>query len=184
MTEIITDKFVFSRSALHDVWVVDRRPIFDHRGFFSRFYCRDSFARIGVEKPVDQMNHSFSAQAGSIRGLHYQHAPHGETKVVTCVAGRIWDVVVDIRRDSPDYLRWTAVELSAGNRRSLVVPPGFAHGFQTLELDAEVLYLVDTPYRADAEDGLNPCDPSIGITWPLPISEMSARDRVRTFLST
>jgi dTDP-4-dehydrorhamnose 3,5-epimerase len=182
MSSVSTARFEFHTTTLEGVWRVSRKPIGDNRGFFSRLYCAEEFAVIGLAKPLAQINHSLSRQCGTIRGLHFQHPPHGETKVVTCLAGRIFDVAVDLRRGSPSFLHWFGAELSADNQESLVIPPGFAHGFQTLSDNAEIIYLVTAAYSAQAEDGINPFDPAVGIRWPKAVSEISARDAQRDML--
>lgn len=182
MHEIKTPRFSFASTPLAGLWQVQRRPIRDARGFFARFYCAQEFATIGLAQPLAQINHSLSSLPGTLRGLHFQHPPHAETKVVSCVSGRIFDVAVDLRSDSPTFLQWFGVELSAQAQNSLVIPPGFAHGFQTLEADSEILYLVSVAYSAEYEDGLNPLDPALAIPWPLPVAEISARDAQRQML--
>jgi len=177
-----TPRFRFAPTPLAGVWQLGRKPLADTRGSFMRSYCAREFEAIGLTRPIVQINHSASARRGTVRGLHFQHPPHGETKIVDCVAGRIFDVALDLRAGSPTFLRWFGIELSAGNRQGLIIPPGVAHGYQTLEDDAEVMYLVDAPYRADREDGVNPFDPAIAIAWPLPASEVSARDAERAHL--
>jgi dTDP-4-dehydrorhamnose 3,5-epimerase len=157
--------------------LVERQYLGDSRGFFSRMFCSSELASAGWIKPVEQINLTSSARAGTLRGMHFQHPPHAEMKLVSCVRGAIWDVAVDLRADSPTYLRWHAQELSADNRRALLIPEGFAHGFQTLVDDCELLYCHSAPYVAGAEGGINAHDPALAITWPLPISEMSERDR-------
>ncbi len=175
-------RFAFTPTPLPGLWQAQRQPIRDARGFFARFYCAQEFAAIGVVQPLAQINHSFSQQPGTLRGLHFQHPPHAETKVVSCLSGRIFDVAVDLRHGSPSFLQWFGVELSAQAQNSLVIPPGFAHGFQTLEADSEILYLVTTAYSAEYEDGLHPLDPALAIAWPLPVAEISARDAQRPLL--
>lgn len=180
---VTTQRFVFCPTGFAGVWQVVRKPIADERGFFSRFYCAQEFGAIGLRQPLAQINHSLSCRAGTVRGLHFQHPPHAETKVVTCLVGRIFDVAVDLRRDSPTFLQWVGIDLSAENQRSLVIPPGFAHGYQTLCDNAEILYLVTVPYSAEYEDGLNPFDPTVGIHWPVAASDVSQRDAERALLN-
>ena len=183
MSTVSTARFEFHTTSLQGVWRVSRKPIVDDRGFFSRLYCAQEFAAIELAKPLAQINHSFSRLRGTVRGLHFQYPPHGESKVVTCVAGRIFDVAVDLRRGSPSFLHWFGTELSADNRESLVIPPGFAHGFQTLSDDSEIVYLVTAAYCAQAEDGINPFDPAVSIRWPQPVTEISQRDAQREMLN-
>lgn len=182
MSAVATERFVFHPAPLDGVWRVTRKPIRDARGFFSRFYCAGEFAAIGLGTPLAQINHSFSRLCGTLRGMHFQHPPHSEAKVVTCMAGRIFDVAVDLRQGSQTFLQWFGTELSAENQESLVIPPGFAHGFQTLEDNSEIIYLVTAAYDATAEDGLNPFDPAMGIAWPETVSEVSPRDAQRAFI--
>lgn len=182
MPELATPRFRFNTTPLVGLWLAQRQPICDARGFFTRDYCAQEFAAIGVNQSLAQINHSFSQQPGTLRGLHFQHPPYAETKVVSCLSGRIFDVAVDLRSSSSTFLQWFGVELSAHGQNSLVIPPGFAHGFQTLEADSEILYLVTTPYSADHEDGVHPLDPALAIPWPLPVAEMSVRDCQRTML--
>lgn len=179
---IATPRFVFRRTPLEGVWLAERKLLADARGFFLRFYCAEEFAAIGIDVPLAQINQSYSRQRGTVRGMHFQHPPYAETKVVSCIAGRVFDVAVDLRRGSPTFLRWFGVELSAENRQGLIIPRGFAHGFQTLSDDAEVVYLVTAPYSADAEDGINPFDPAADIRWPEAVTEVSARDGQRSML--
>ncbi len=183
MSTVSTARFEFHTTALQGVWRVSRKPIVDDRGFFSRLYCAQEFAAIELAKPLAQINHSFSRQRGTIRGMHFQYSPHAESKVVTCLAGRIFDVAVDLRRGSPSFLHWFGAELSADNQESLVIPPGFAHGFQTLSDDAEIVYLVTAAYSSQAESGINPFDPAVGICWPEAVTEISSRDAQRDMLN-
>lgn len=169
-------RFKFIETPIEDLVVVERQFARDRRGFFSRFFCSDELAEAGFRAPVAQINHTLTSRRGAVRGLHFQHPPHAEDKFVSCLRGEIFDVAVDLRRGSPTFLRWHGELLSAGNARSLLIPKGFAHGFQTLTDDCELLYLHSSPYSAEAEAALNVGDPSIGITWPLPFSEMSERD--------
>jgi dTDP-4-dehydrorhamnose 3,5-epimerase len=151
----------------------------DARGFFSRLFCADELAVCGFDTPVAQVNHSVTRHRGSVRGMHFQYPPHGEAKFVTCLRGEAFDVAVDLRRGSPTYLQWHAERLSESNARSLLIPRGFAHGFQALSNDCELLYLHSMPYVAEAEGGLNPRDDAVGIRWPLPIADISDRDAKR-----
>jgi dTDP-4-dehydrorhamnose 3,5-epimerase len=180
---ITTPRFIFHRAPLAGVWRVQRSPIGDARGFFSRFYCAQEFAAIGITAPLVQINHSLCRLRGTVRGLHFQHAPHAETKVVTCIAGHIFDVAVDLRLRSPTFLHWFGTELSAENQQSLVIPPGFAHGYQALTDDCELIYLHTAAYHPAAEAALNATDPRVSIAWPLEITEMSDRDRGHAMLT-
>lgn len=155
---------------------VERHPMQDGRGFFERLFCAEELAACGWRQPIAQINHSLTRQASSVRGLHYQRAPHAEMKLVTCLRGAVWDVAVDLRADSPTFLHWHAEELSASNARALLIPPGFAHGFQALTDDAELLYCHSHPYTPGAETGVYPLDQRLGIAWPLPVAQLSPRD--------
>jgi len=157
--------------------IVQRKSIEDARGFLSRFYCAEEFANYGFHKSISQINHTLTRNKGAVRGLHYQRPPHAEIKLVSCIKGEIFDVAVDLRKDSPTFLQWHGEVLSEHNQRSLLIPEGFAHGFQTLCEDCELIYLHSAPYCKDAEVALNVTDPKIGITWPLEITELSERDR-------
>jgi dTDP-4-dehydrorhamnose 3,5-epimerase len=170
-------RFTLTSLPIAGVRVVERRVLQDSRGFFSRLFCAEELAMAGWRGPVAQINHTLTRQAGSVRGLHFQRPPHAETKLVSCLAGEVWDVVVDLRRESPTYLQWHAQVLSADNRLALLIPEGVAHGFQTLSADAQLLYLHSHPHAPEAEDGLNPMDERLAIAWPQAITMMSERDR-------
>lgn len=154
----------------------------DERGFFARSYCEAEFRAHGLVPAIAQCNTSWNQRRGTLRGLHYQTAPHEETKVVRCVRGAIWDVIVDMREGSATQWHWHAVELNAENRLAIYVPRGFAHGFQTLADDSEVLYQMSVPYEADLARGLRWDDPKLGIRWPLAQPILSARDRTYALL--
>lgn len=148
----------------------------DARGHFSRFFCADDLSEAGFAGPVAQINHTLTRRRGSVRGMHFQRPPHAEVKFVSCLRGAVLDVAIDIRRGSPTFLHWHGQVLSESNARSFLIPHGFAHGFQALCDDVELLYLHSVPYRADAEGGLNPRDPRLAIDWPLPFADLSTRD--------
>ena len=162
---------------------VRRQRLGDARGFLSRLFCSDELAVAGWQRPIAQVNHTFTAQRGTVRGLHFQHAPHAETKLVTCLRGEVWDVAVDVRQGSPTFLRWHAQRLSAENGLALWIPAGFAHGFQSLTEDVEMLYFHDAAHAAQAEGGLNPADDRLALDWPLPIVGLSARDQAHPALT-
>jgi dTDP-4-dehydrorhamnose 3,5-epimerase len=163
--------------------VSQRQRCTDHRGFFSRFYCAEEFAEVGFALPVAQINHTLTRQRGAVRGLHFQYPPHSEDKLVSCLRGEIFDVAVDLRRGSPTFLRWHGEILSAENCHSLVIPQGFAHGFQALSDDCELIYLHSRPYAAGAEGALNMRDPALAIAWPLPFTDISERDSRHPYLT-
>lgn len=152
----------------------DRRE--DDRGFFARTFCRDEFAAAGLPVHFPQCNTSFNARRGTVRGMHFQRPPHEEPKLVRCTRGAIFDAVVDLRPESPTYLAWLGVELSADNGHALYVPPGFAHGFQTLADATDVLYHMGEVFHPDAAGGIRWDDPAVGVRWPLPVSVISERD--------
>lgn len=156
--------------------IVDLERRSDDRGFFARTFCRDEFTAASLEPLVEQCSLSFNNVAGTLRGMHWQAPPHAEPKLVRCTRGAILDVIVDMREDSPTRLRHVAVELTAENRRALFVPAYFAHGFQTLTDDTEVIYQVGGAYTPGAERGLRHDDPALGISWPLPVTAISAKD--------
>lgn len=149
----------------------------DARGFFARLWCRREFEAHGLATDFPQENLSVNDKAGTLRGLHYQRAPHAETKVIRCTRGALYDVMVDLRPDSPTYLRWHAVALNAEDYRALYIPQGLAHGFQTMSDRTEAQYMVSTYYAPQAEGGLRYDDPALNIRWPLPVSVISDKDR-------
>jgi dTDP-4-dehydrorhamnose 3,5-epimerase len=167
---------IFTRTRFDGAWVIDIEPREDQRGFFARTWCRQEFAALGLNTEVAQESLSFNPRRGTIRGVHFQRSPHAETKVVRCTRGAIFDTIVDLRRDSRTYLRWQSFELTAENRRALYIPEGFAHGFQTLTEDAEIVYQISAFYAPEAAGGYRYDDPAFGIVWPLPVSLVSERD--------
>lgn len=161
---------------LRGLQVLQRKPIGDERGFLERLFCTEELQAVLSGKNIAQVNRTHTAIRGTVRGLHYQLPPHAETKFITCLQGQVFDVAVDLRENSPTLLQWHAEILSADSHRTLVIPEGFAHGFQTMTDDCEMLYLHTAPYRLEAEAGLNVRDPRIGISWPLPVEGLSPRD--------
>lgn len=155
---------------------ITRARLGDSRGFLSRLFCAEELARAGWGKPIAQINHTFTAEAGTARGLHFQRPPHAEMKLVSCMGGAVFDVAVDLRKGSPTFLQWHGEVLSAENGVALLIPEGFAHGFVTLTNDVTMLYCHSTPYAPEAEGGLHLHDPRIGIRWPREILALSARD--------
>ncbi len=168
---------IFVLAPLAGAYVVDVKRLEDDRGFFARSFCREEFTRLGLNPNFVQCNVSFNPHRGSLRGMHFQIEPHAEAKLVRCTQGAVWDVIVDLRVHSPGYKKWFGVELSAMSRRALYVPEGFAHGFQTLTDDAEVLYMMAEPYHAESASGVRWDDPAFGIDWPIANPAMSERDR-------
>jgi dTDP-4-dehydrorhamnose 3,5-epimerase len=169
-------RFGITSTPLAGLKLVERRRIEDTRGFLSRLYCADDFADAGFTDPIVQINQSLTRLRGSIRGMHFQRPPYSEDKFVSCLRGAIFDVAVDLRAGSPTFLRWHGEHLSEHNGRSLFIPKGFAHGFQALTEDCELLYLHTARYRPDAEGGLHALDPRLAIDWPQPVADMSSRD--------
>lgn len=167
---------IFTETPLRGAFVVDIEPIGDARGFFARTFCMREFEEHGLETATAQINLSVNPHAGTLRGLHYQLPPAGETKLLRCTRGAIYDVIVDLRPDSPTYLQHFGVELSAENRRALYVPALFAHGYQTLADDTEVSYRVSEFYTPGLERGLRWSDPDLGIDWPLEVGPLSDKD--------
>ncbi|HWB93540.1 MAG TPA: dTDP-4-dehydrorhamnose 3,5-epimerase [Puia sp.] len=167
---------IFSASPLAGAYLIDLEPFSDERGWFARFYCKSEFAQIGHAAEWVQLNHSVTYRTGTLRGMHFQYPPHGEIKMVRCIAGAIYDVIVDIRAGSPTFLKWFGVELSAANNRMLYIPKGFAHGFQTLADNTALIYHHTEFYTPGSEGGLHYQDPALAIQWPLQVSILSARD--------
>ena len=155
---------------------VTRQRIGDQRGFLSRLFCADELAGAGWHRPIAQINHTLTAVRGTVRGMHFQRPPHAEMKLVSCIRGEVWDVAVDLREGSATFLRWHAERLSADSGHALLIPEGFAHGFQALTDDVELLYCHSMPHEPAAEGGLHPMDPVLSIAWPLPAANLSPRD--------
>lgn len=171
----------FSETDVAGAYIIDIEPFSDDRGSFSRIFCRDEFQEHGLEPRIVQSNLSVNHHAGTLRGMHYQAAPMEETKLVRCIRGALFDVVVDLRPDSPTFRRWAGVELTAENRRAFFVPRGCAHGFQTLVDDTEAIYDVSAPYTPGLERGVHYADPAFGIPWPLPVASISDKDAAWPF---
>jgi dTDP-4-dehydrorhamnose 3,5-epimerase len=167
----------FFPTALADAWLIELEPVTDERGLFARTFCVREFSSHGLDTGFPQHSISVSARRGTLRGLHFQTEPYGEVKLVRCLRGKIWDVIVDIRPASPTFGRWQGFDLSGDNRRQLYIPKGFAHGFQTLTDDAEVSYLISTFYVPEAAAGIRHDDRALRIVWPLPVSAISDKDR-------
>ncbi len=163
--------------------VVENIPFEDNRGCFARFFCQNELSSILGRHSIINVNYSQTVKRGSIRGLHFQYAPSAEMKLVRCIRGIIYDVLVDIRKQSPTFLQWYGVELSAENKKMAVVPEGFAHGFQSLMDNSEILYLTTASYDAEREGGLHFNDPVLNIDWPLAVTDISEKDRMHAVLS-
>jgi len=172
----VLSRLVITELPLIGLKRITRQPLGDHRGFLVRLFCAQELAAAGWVKPVSQINHTHTAKRGTVRGVHYQTPPHAEQKLVSCIRGEVWDVAVDLRPDSTTFLQWHAEKLTAENGQSLLIPEGFAHGFQALTDHAELIYCHSTAYSAECEAGIRPTDPMLLIDWPLPIQDLSSRD--------
>lgn len=172
----MSPRFTITATAIAGVQVVERKTIGDERGFLARLFCAEELAAVGWTRPVAQINHTFTAARGTVRGLHFQHPPHAEMKLVTCIRGAIFDVAVDLRGGSPSFLAHHGEVLSRDNSRALLIPEGCAHGFQALTDDVEIIYLHSAPFAAAFEGGIAPLDVRLGINWPLPVTVISERD--------
>lgn len=167
---------LFTETKLQGAFIVDLDVKTDHRGGFARTFCTQEFAALGLKTSVVQCNLSFNHKAGTLRGMHYQLPPACETKFIRCIKGAIYDVIIDLRPDSPTYLQHIGVELTAENRRALYIPDLFAHGYQALTDGAEVMYQVSEFYTPGYERGIRYDDPAFGIEWPLAVTEISEKD--------
>jgi dTDP-4-dehydrorhamnose 3,5-epimerase len=166
----------FTETPFEGLWLIDIEPFEDARGFFAVTWTPDAFTSRGLDPTLVQCNLAFNHRRGTIRGMHFQRAPFEEVKIVRCTRGAIFDVVIDLRPDSPTHGEWFAAELSEDNRRMLYVPPGFAHGYQTLTDNVEVYYHVSAAYSPSHASGVRWNDPRFRIQWPLEVTEVSARD--------
>ncbi|MBU2601977.1 MAG: dTDP-4-dehydrorhamnose 3,5-epimerase family protein [Actinobacteria bacterium] len=169
-------RFDIHETPLAGLVVVERKPLGDERGYLERLFCEEELATLIGGGRVVQVNRTWTAGRGTVRGLHYQRPPHAEIKFVSCLRGEVFDVAVDLRAGSPTFLRWHSEVLSAAGHRTLVIPAGFAHGFQALSDDCEMLYLHTAAYEPAAEAGLHVQDPRLAIAWPLPVEGLSPRD--------
>lgn len=176
-------RFTILKTPIIDLKIVERQQLGDSRGFLARLFCADELAAAGWHKPIAQINQTFTQKQGTIRGLHFQRPPHSEMKLVSCIRGEVWDVAIDIRKGSNTFLHWHAVYLSADNHHALLIPEGFAHGFQTLTNDVELLYCHSAAYAAEAETGLRFDDPALHIAWPLEPTALSNRDNNHPLLT-
>ena len=174
--------FQIQATPLAGLIIIQRAPIADERGYFERMYCSEALQSIAPGKSIVQINHSSTLARGSVRGLHFQRPPHAEIKMVSCLRGEVFDVAVDLRENSPTFLHWHAEILSEENHKTLAIPEGFAHGFQTLTDQCEMLYLHTAAYHPEAEDALNVRDGRLAILWPHPISDISPRDASRPMI--
>lgn len=176
-------RFAIEKTPIDGLHLIQRKPIGDERGYLERMFCGDELRSIIGQRSIVQINHTLTAKAGTVRGMHFQLPPHAEMKLVSCLRGEVFDVAVDLRKDSQTFLQWHAEVITEANHKTLVIPEGFAHGFQTLTDDCELLYLHTAAYAPDAEAGLNARDPRLAIAWPVPIAERSARDQQQAMLT-
>jgi dTDP-4-dehydrorhamnose 3,5-epimerase len=168
---------IFKETKLKGAYVIEIEPIEDERGFFARSFCTKEFEKYGLNIRIVQCNISYNEKKGTLRGMHYQVAPHAETKLVRCTRGAIYDVALDLRKDSPTFKQWVATELSANNHRIFYIPDGVAHGFQTLEDHTEVFYQMSEFYHPECTRGVRWDDPTFGMKWPMVPTLMTNKDR-------
>ena len=164
--------------------LVKRQQFDDSRGFLSRLFCSDELSVTGWQKPISQINHTLTSKLGTVRGLHYQKPPNTEMKLVTCIRGEVWDVAVDLRRNSKSFLKWHAEILSAENGCAMLIPEGFAHGFQSLNDDVELLYLHSEVYVPESEAAVHFNDRILNIKWPLAVTQISERDQNHSLITS
>lgn len=176
-----TNNFVFKKTKLKDAYIIKKNKRSDDRGFFQRLYCIEEFNSV-LKKKIKNINNSLTVQRGTIRGMHFQLKPYAETKIISCVKGSIFDVIIDIRKNSPTYLKKFCIELNPENNLSLLVPEGFAHGFQSLEKNSEIIYLTTQFYNSKKEGGLNALDNKLKIKWPINKKYFSDKDRRQKFI--
>lgn len=173
----------FTPTRLYGSYIIDLQPVSDRRGWLARTFCKNEFAEIGHTKEWVQINHSFTNKKGTIRGMHYQLPPHREIKMVRCVAGAVLDIVIDLRESSETFLNWISVELNPINKKMIYIPEGFAHGFQTLTDNCELIYHHSAFYTPGSEGGIRYDDPLIDIQWPFPVTDISERDLLHLLLN-
>ena len=174
---------IFTETPLKGSYVIDLEPIGDDRGWFSRTFCEKEFNKIGHNVYWVQLNHSFTKEKGTIRGMHFQTPPYGEIKLVRCISGAVFDVIIDLRKDSPTFLNYFGTELSSINKKMIYIPKGFAHGFQTLTDDCELIYHHSEFYTPNSEGGIKYNDPTIAIKWPIPMQSISERDNLHPLIN-
>lgn len=179
----MTERFDVHPTPIDGLVVLARKPRGDDRGYLERMYCTTELEALLGARRIAQINHTLTRDQGTVRGMHYQRAPHMETKMVSCTRGAVFDVAVDLRRSSKTFLKWHAEILSAENQRTFVIPEGFAHGFQTLSSDCEMLYFHTRAFEPSAEGGLSATDPRLAIPWPEPVRGLSPRDAAHPLLA-
>ena len=173
----------FTATPLKGSYIIENNPFKDDRGLFARVYCKNSIRTLGDNPVIEQINYSLTKKKGSIRGMHFQYPPKSEIKMVRCLTGSVYDVIVDIRRNSPTFLNWYGQILSADNMKMMYIPKGFAHGFQTLEGNCSLLYLHSDSYTPSHEEALRYNDPRIEIDWPIEVTEISSKDQNRPLIT-
>ena len=173
---------IFNPTSLAGSYLIEPEVFTDDRGWFTRFYCKNDFKEIGDDKEWVQLNHSVTNKKGTIRGMHFQVPPFSEIKMVKCIAGSVYDVIIDLRKDSSTFLKWFGTELSARNKKMFYIPEGFAHGFQCLENNCELIYHHSEFYTPVSERGIRYDDPMIKINWPLTVTMLSAKDESHSYL--
>jgi len=166
----------FILTPLKGAYIIQLKPRADERGHLVRLFAKEELKQIGHDEEIVHINHTLTKQKGTLRGMHYQQPPHSEIKIMTCLKGEVYDVIIDLRKGSPTFLKWHAEILSPDKMNMIYVPKGFAHGFQTLKNDCEMLYFHTTAYHQPSERGIRYNDPIIGIKWPLPFAQLSERD--------
>ncbi len=176
-------RFTVTDTPLSGLKCIERQVLGDDRGSLTRLFCASDLADAGWQGAIAQINLTVTTQKGTVRGLHFQNSPHAEMKLVSCLRGKVFDVAMDLRAGSPTFLNWHAEILSAHNHRALLIPQGFAHGFQALSDDVEMLYCHSAPYHPQADSGLNTLDPRLALAWPLPVALLSPRDRAHPLLT-
>lgn len=173
---------IFTKTEINGVWIIELEPKADSRGYFSRLFCKKELAQAGIDLEIAQINRSFTKKRGTLRGLHYQKEPKWEAKIVQCVRGAIYNVVVDLRKDSPTFKSWIAVELSEDNKKMIYTPKGFANGFQSLTDNCELLYFMSEYYSPEHATGVRFNDPVFNINWPIENPKLSEKDAQLPFL--
>ena len=166
----------FNETKIKGLYIAELEPLSDDRGFFARVYCNKELEKINIEKSIKQINHSLTSTVGAIRGMHYQSTPYTEIKMVRCISGEVYDVAIDLRKDSDTFLQWHGEYLNSKNFKMMVIPEGFAHGFQVIKPNSELLYFHTESYTQKAESGILFNDKKIGIKWPLKVTDISERD--------
>ena len=177
----MSSRFTLHKTKIEGLIVAERQPIGDERGFLERVFCNEDMKAAGVFKTLKQINRTLTRQKGTLRGMHFQRAPYEELKIVSCLKGEVFDVVIDLREASDTFGEWHGETLSQSNGRSLVIPEGFAHGFQALTDDCELLYFHTEAHQAEVESGVNPFDPDLAIDWPIETTRLSERDKALPF---